>query len=88
MLTFVPLVLHIPSCIGRHPATVHTVGQHLPDVLAHFLVDERGQLGVHRFEEVSMFVPIQCQVVELKRVGLQIKQLNVVQLVERIQRRR
>jgi hypothetical protein len=35
-----------------------------------------------------MFVPIQCQVVELKRVGLQIKQLNVVQLVERIQRRR
>ena len=37
----------------RHPATIHAAGQHRPDVLAHFLVDQPVQIGIHRHQQVS-----------------------------------
>jgi hypothetical protein len=34
------LTSQIVHGVGRYPATIHAAGQHLSDILAHFLVDQ------------------------------------------------
>src|SRR5262244_2025941 len=72
----------------RDPAGVDAARQHLTDILPNLLIEERVQLGIHRFEEVAVLLPIQRQVIELERVGLEIEQLDVVHLDERLDRAR
>ncbi len=70
----------------RHPATIHAAGQHLSDVLAHLLVDQPVQLGIHGHEQVGVLLPIHCEVVEFVRVVLVVEQLDVVQFEQFLDR--
>src|SRR5271157_1842326 len=60
-------VSHVVHGVGHDPAAVDPPGQHLPDVLAHFLFDQSVQLCVHRLEQFAVPGRIDSQIVAFER---------------------
>ena len=53
-------------------------GQHLAGVLTHLGFDQSVQLLVHRHNEISVGLPLDCQVGYLARIGLGVEDLHIV----------
>src|SRR5262245_13104449 len=69
-----------------YPASIHTTRQHLTYVFAYFLLDHLCEFRVHCQEQIAVFLCIQCEVVQLLRIRLQIEKLHIVKLEKLFQR--
>ncbi|HTS79221.1 MAG TPA: hypothetical protein VMH40_01365 [Myxococcaceae bacterium] len=78
--------LDVAGRVGGDPAAVHARRQHLTFVLAHLIIEEPVQLGVHRLEEGGVLPPVERQVLELVRVRPEVEQLDLVEGEQRIER--
>src|SRR5215510_12012942 len=74
--------------VREDPTGLDPTRQHLPNVFAHLRVEQLVELGVHGFEQRAVLLPIEREIVQLERILLEIEQLDVVRLEQRLERAR